>query len=210
MIKKIIFTILILFLGRSCSFASVLNKKVYSYNPNTGKAYFNQNNAFFSPSSKRGTEVQEKPYESEFSYYTDEKPLIDLDGFSFDTGVSTRDMLVEGSSGDRFNNSFYTSETKVSKRIADNLEMYGSVVLGASPYVLNNTNGIYDSRDRVAAFASPRGGLKYNVSDGLGIILESQYNLTGELADSTGMMDGLNGAQYRSSNIVKTGFEWKF
>lgn len=52
--------------------------------------------------------------------------------------------------------------------------------------------------------------LNNNVSSNFGLLVEGQYNLTGEIADNTDMFTGFNGAQYSNLTLVKTGFEWNF
>ncbi len=181
----------------------------YSYNYKTGTYYKTGNSSFYRGDNERGNEVIDKDNSSEF--LSDDGNTVDLaPDFNISSRTSTTDMLASGTSGAVQNVKFYTHEMKLAKQVNDKFELYGGTVLGASPYVLNNVGGIYDANDRVGAFASTRGGARYHATDDLRLVLESQYNLTGQLAENTGMVDGFNGAQYKGSSLVKTGFEFTF
>ncbi|APC96907.1 hypothetical protein [Francisella frigiditurris] len=179
------------------------------YNPQTGK-FFTGSEGFYRSSSERGNEVVDKSNSSLF-LNTQAEGLKLIDTLELNSWTSSEGMLTAGTSGVVQNSKFYTQETKLTKKILDDkFELYGGTVLGASPYVLNNIGGVYNAQDRVAAFASSRGGAKYNLSKSFGLIFEGQYNLTGQMANDTTMFNGFDGANYRGSRMLKTGFEWDF
>ena len=106
---------------------------------------------------------------------------------------------------------FYTEEAKLMKKIwNDKLELYGGAVLGASYYKLNSTDSKLDSADRIATLAGSRTGAKYNVSDNFGLVVEGQYNLTGEMAGDSEVIKNFNNTKYNGSRVLKTSFEWNF
>lgn len=180
-------------------------------NTNTGKYYVTANEFFYRPSTERGNEVVDRENASEFLDKTSDSAVDITDSLVLDAYTSSENLVAQGSQGDLQNAKFYTQETKLVKKIwNDKFELYGGTVLGANPYQLNNMGSVYDPGSRVAAFASGRTGAKYNVSDSFGLLLEGQYNLTGEMADNTDMFTGFDGAQYRGSKVLKTGFEWTF
>ncbi|AIT09423.1 hypothetical protein LO80_05230 [Candidatus Francisella endociliophora] len=199
----------LLFLVLSVCFFSAYSDN--TLNTNTGKYYVTANNFFYRPSSERGNEVMDRQNASEFLDKTSATALNITDSLVFDSYTSSTSLIAQGSRGDVKNTKFYTHEAKLIKKIwNDKLELYGGSVLGANPYQLNNMGSAYDSGSRIAAFASGRTGAKYNVSDNFGLLVEGQYNLTGEMADNTDMLTGFNGAQYRNTKVLKTGFEWNF
>ncbi|MBK2029000.1 hypothetical protein IB655_00935 [Francisella noatunensis] len=200
---RIVFTLLLLsfFMGYSDNML----------NPKTGKYYITANDAFYRPSTERGNEVIDRDNASEFLSSVSDNAIELTDSLVFDAYTSSTNLVAQGSMGDLKATKFYTQETKLVKKMWDDkFEIYGGTVLGANPYQLNNVNSAYDTGSRIAAFASSRTGAKYNVSDNFGLLLEGQYNLTGEMASNTDMFTGFDGAQYRGSKMLKTGFEWNF
>ena len=182
-----------------------------NFNPRAGTYYITANNFFYRPSNERGNEVIDRENASEFSDRISGSAINITDSLVFDAYTSSTNLIAQGSMGDLKDTKFYTQETKLVKKLwNDKLELYGGTVLGANPYQLNNMNSAYDPGSRIAAFASGRTGAKYNVSSNFGLLVEGQYNLTGEMAGNTDMFTGFNGAQYRNSTLVKTGFEWNF
>ena len=200
---RIVFTLLFLsfFMGYSDNML----------NPKTGKYYITANDAFYRPSTERGNEVIDRDNASEFLSSVSDNAIELTDSLVFDAYTSSTNLVAQGSMGDLKDTKFYTQETKLVKKMWDDkFELYGGTVLGANPYQLNNVNSAYDTGSRISAFASSRTGAKYNVSDNFGLLLEGQYNLTGEMASNTDMFTGFDGAQYRGSKMLKTGFEWNF
>lgn len=203
MAKKILFLVL-----------SIFSLNAYSdntLNTNTGQYYVTANNFFYRPSSERGNEVLDRKNASEFLDHTSDSAIDITENLVFDSYTSSTSLIAQGSRGDIKDTKFYTHEAKIINKIwNDKFELYGGSVLGANPYQLNNMGSAYDAGSRIAAFASARTGAKYNVSDNFGLLVEGQYNLTGEMADNTDMFTGFNGAQYRNTKVIKTGFEWTF
>ncbi|QLE78968.1 hypothetical protein FLM55_04150 [Francisella sp. Scap27] len=182
-----------------------------NYNPKTGKYYLSGNNSFYRSSDERGNEVIDRDNSSIFMGDVDSEGVDIADDLVLDSYTSSTNLVAKGSSGGIKSSKFYTQETKLTKKILDDkFELYGGTVLGASPYELNNTGGVYDPGDRIAAFAGTRAGARYNVSDSFGLLFEEQYNLTGEMAENTNMFSGFDGAQYQGSKMLKAGFEWNF
>lgn len=180
-------------------------------NPKTGKYYITANDAFYRPSTERGNEVIDRDNASEFLVNVSDNAINITDTLTFDAYTSSTNLIAQGSMGDLKDTKFYTQEIKLVKKLwNDKFELYGGTVLGANPYQLNNINSAYDTGSRIAAFASGRTGAKYNMSENFGLVLEGQYNLTGEMADNTDMFTGFDGAQYKGSKMLKTGFEWNF
>ncbi|AJI72579.1 hypothetical protein [Francisella tularensis] len=198
------------------TFSALFLYSIFGYSDNnlnqqTGMYYITANNFFYRPSTERGNEVVDRQNASEFSDRISGSAINITDSLVFDAYTSSTSLIAQGSMGDLKDTKFYTQETKLVKKLwNDKLEIYGGTVLGANPYQLNNMNSAYDPGSRIAAFASGRTGAKYNVSRNFGLLIEGQYNLTGEMADNTDMFTGFNGAQYRNSTLVKTGFEWNF
>ncbi|GAB4221755.1 MAG: hypothetical protein Kow0076_0320 [Francisella sp.] len=181
------------------------------FNPKTGMYYITANNFFYRPSTERGNEVVDRENASEFSDRISGDAINLTNSLILDSYTSSTNLITQGSRGDVKDTKFYTYETKLVKKLWNNkLELYGGTVLGANPYQLNNINSSYDPGSRVAAFASGRTGAKYNISNDFSFLVEGQYNLTGEMADNTDMFTGFDGAKYKGSTLVKTGFEWNF
>lgn len=179
--------------------------------PKTGKYYITANDAFNRPSTERGNDVIDRDNASEFLSGVSDNAIEFTDSLVFDAYTSSTNLVAQGSMGDLKDTTFYTQETKLVKKMWDDkFELYGGTVLGANPYQLNNVNSAYDTGSRIAAFASSRTGAKYNVSNNFGLLLEGQYNLTGEMASNKDMFTGFDGAQYKGSKMLKTGFEWNF
>lgn len=199
----VVFSVLFL-----CSFFAYSDNKL---DLKTGKYYITANDAFYRPSTERGNEVIDRENASDFLVNVSDSAIDITDSLTFDAYTSSTNLIAEGSMGDLKDTKFYTQETKLVKKLwNDKFELYGGTVLGANPYQLNNVNSAYDTGSRIAAFASGRTGAKYNLSDNFGLLLEGQYNLTGEMADNTDMFTGFDGAQYKGSRMLKTGFEWNF
>jgi hypothetical protein len=128
---------------------------------------------------------------------------------TLDTGATN--IAFERANETVVTSKFHTEEAKLMKKIwNDKLELYGSAVLGASYYRLNSADGNLDSADRIATLAGSRTGAKYNVSDNFGLVVEGQYNLTGEMAGNSEVIKNFRDTQYNGSRVLKTGFEWKF
>ena len=126
-----------------------------------------------------------------------------------DTG--TTNLAFERTSETIVTSKFYTEEAKIMKKIwNDKFELYGGAVLGASYYRLNGSDGNLDTADRIATLAGSRTGAKYNVSDNFGLVVEGQYNLTGEMAGNSEVIKNINNTEYNGSRVFKTGFEWNF
>lgn len=201
---------------RTATFFILLACSAYLYadnyfSPETGRYYVTANNFFYRPSTQRGNEVVDRKNASIFLDTVSDSAVDITDSLVFDSYTSSKSLIAEGSSEDIKDTKFYTHEAKLIKKVwNDKLELYGGSVLGANPYQLNNMDSAYDTGSRVATFASGRTGAKYNVTDDFGFVVEGQYNLTGEMADNTDMFTGFDGAQYRNSKVLKTGFEWNF
>ncbi len=139
---------------------------------------------------------------------TDNNPKINK-ALTLDT--KTTNIGLERENKTIVTSKFYTEEAMLRKKILDGkLELYGGVVLGASYYRPNGLDDNLNYTDKIAILAGSETGAKYKVSDNFGLVVEGQYNLTGEMAGNSEVIKNFRDTQYNGSKVLKTGVEWNF
>ena len=199
--KKNLFTC-ILFLLSSITYAD-------NYlNPQTGEYYLAANDL---PKIQKAGEVTGDKNISGFMGNDSSNKLDISDTLSLDSYTGSTDLMSKGTGGAITNSKFHTQETRLVKKVwGDKLELYGGAVLGGLPQELDNMRVAHETGDVVTGFVSGRTGAKYNVSKNFGLVLEGQYNLTGQMDNDTDIPSGFSSMQYKNSKMLKTGFEWNF
>ena len=178
-------------------------------NPQTGEYYITTNDLLDNLTIQESTTKTNGEDAFDFMQTSTKNKLDTNKTLTLDTG--TTNLAFERANETVVTSKFYTEEAKIMKKVwNDKLELYGGAVLGASYYRLNGTDGNLDSADRIATLAGSRTGAKYNVSDNFGLVVEGQYNLTGEMAGDSEVIKNFNDTQYNGSRVFKTGFEWNF
>lgn len=180
-------------------------------NPKTGEYYITTNDLLDNLNAKDDYEKDNRENAFDFMQ-SDTKNKLDINkALTLDAGVGSENIAFQTVDDEIATSKFYTQETKLVKKVWDDkLELYGGAVLGASYYKTNNVGNNLDSGDRVATLAGSRTGAKYNVSDDFGLVVEGQYNLTGEMAGDSEVIKNFNNTEYNGSRVFKTGFEWNF
>jgi len=180
-------------------------------NPKTGEYYITKDDLLDNLTVQEDYEKDNRENAFDFMH-SDTKNKLDINKtLTLGADVGLENITFQNESDEVATSKFYTQETKVVKKVwNDKLELYGGAVLGASYYKANNVDKSLDSGDRVATLAGSRTGAKYNVSDNVGLVVEGQYNLTGEMAGDSQVIKNFNNTEYSGSKVLKTGVEWNF
>jgi len=189
-----------------------LSRVVYAdnyLNPQTGEYYITTNDLLDNLTIQENTTKTIGEDAFDFMQTSTKNKLDTNKTLTLDAG--TTNLAFERANETVVTSKFYTEEAKIMKKVwNDKLELYGGAVLGASYYRLNGADGNLDPADRIATLAGSRTGAKYNVFDNFGLVVEGQYNLTGEMAGDSEVIKNFNDTQYNGSRVFKTGFEWNF